>query len=118
MGCQDKVILDSHLTFSVCTHDVATGLLTDADFVPTYRVYEDEIAAAILTGSMTKIDDANTTGFYSKKIACTVANGFESNKSYIIYIESTVDSVVGSICYGFLVCEAASDIWNYSVREL
>ncbi len=75
--------------------------LTDADAVPSYRVYEDETAVPILTGNMAKLDDANTTGFYTEKIACTVGNGFEHGKSYTIYIEATVDGDTGGITFGF-----------------
>jgi len=103
MGCQSSVVLGRNLTFTVTTHDPDTGVLTDADAVPSYRVYEDETAVAILTGNMAILDNANTTGFYSEQIACTTANGFELNKSYNIYIEATVDSDTGGISYGFTV---------------
>jgi len=101
MGCQSEVTVGDNLTFSICTHDPDTGVLTDADSAPTYRVYEDETATPLLTGTMTKLDDANTTGFYTELIACTVANGFENGKTYTIYIAATVDSDTGGICYGF-----------------
>lgn len=101
MGCPTEVEIGDNLVFSVTTHDPDTGVLTDADSVPTYRVYEDETGTAILTGSMAKLDDANTTGFYSESIACTSGNGFENGKTYTVYIEATVDSDKGGICYGF-----------------
>lgn len=104
MGCQTKVTIGNNLTFSVTCHDPDTGVLTDADAAPPYRVYEEETAVAILTGkNMAKLDDANTTGFYSEQIACTTANGFEVGKSYNVYIEATVDSDTGGISYGFTV---------------
>jgi hypothetical protein len=101
MGCQSEVKLGNNLTFTVTTHDPDTGVLTDADGFPTYRVYEDETAAAILTGDMAKLDDVNTVGFYSEKIACTVGNGFEVGKSYTIYVEAIVDGDTGGIAYSF-----------------
>jgi hypothetical protein len=101
MGCQSQVDLGENLTFTITTHDPDTGVLTDADFAPTYRVYEDETAAALLNGTMTILDNVNTTGFYSELIACTAANGFEHNRSYNIYIEATVDGDTGGISYGF-----------------
>lgn len=110
MGCQATVTLGNNLTFTVTTHDPDTGAITDADSAPTYRVYEDETSTPILTGSMAKLDDANTTGFYSEQIACTTANGFESGKSYNIYIEATVDSDTGGISYGFTVIGAYTAI--------
>jgi hypothetical protein len=101
MGCPSQVVLGKTLKFSICTHDPDTGILTDAGSVPTYRIYEDETATPILTGSMAKLDDANTTGFYTEIIACSVANGFEHYKTYTIYIEATVDSDKGGISYEF-----------------
>lgn len=101
MGCPAFVKLGQDLKFTICTHDPDTGVLTDADSAPSYRVYEDETATAILTGSMAKLDDSNTTGFYSEIISCTAANGFEDKKNYSIYIEATVDSDTGGISFDF-----------------
>jgi hypothetical protein len=111
MGCPTEVEIGDNLTFSICTHDPDTGALTDAGSTPTYRVYEDvnETVMVGLSGNMdsgtgagnNEFDDANTTGFYMKQIACTAANGFEEGKSYTIYIEATVDGDKGGICYGF-----------------
>lgn len=101
MGCPTEVTIGNNLVFSVCSHDPDTGVLTDADAVPDYRVYEDETGTAILTGSMAKLDDANTTGFYTELIACTVANGFEAGKTYTVYIAATVDSDTGGVAYAF-----------------
>lgn len=104
------MVLGNNLIFSICTHDPDTGILTDADSDPTYRVYEDETAAAILTGTMAVLDTGNTTGFYTEQIACTTANGFETGKSYTIYIEATVDGDKGGIAYGFTVDSMMSAI--------
>ena len=110
MGCQSNVVLEQSVVFSICTHDPDTGVLTDSSPVPAYRVYEDETATPILTGNMAKLDDANTTGFYTETIACTAANGFEVNKSYTIYIAATVDSDEGGISFSFKV--DASSNWT------
>ena len=101
MGCPSECNIGDNLTFSICTHDPDTGVLTDADAAPPYRVYEDETDPPILTGNMAKLDDDDTTGFYTELIACTVANGFEDGKTYTIYIEATVDTDKGGICYSF-----------------
>jgi hypothetical protein len=103
MSVQSEVVLGKNLTFSCCVHDPDTGALADADANPTYRIYEDDTATPILTGTMAKLDDANTTGFYAKKIACTHANGFEVNKSYSIYIEASVVGDTGGIVFSFKV---------------
>jgi len=101
MGCPSEVYVGDNLVFSVCTHDPDTGVLTDADAVPTYRVYEDETGTAISNGSMAKLDDSNTTGFYPDLLACTAANGYEVGKTYTIYVSATVDSDTGGIAYSF-----------------
>jgi len=103
MGCPSNCLIGSSetLVFSICTHDPDTGILTDAGSVPAYRLYEDETAVPILTGSMAKLDDANTTGFYTESVAVTIANGFERGKTYTIYIEATVDGDTGGISYAF-----------------
>ena len=103
MGCPSQVVLGDNLVFSICTHDPDTGALTDSDAAPAYRIYEDETATPILTGSMAKLDDANTTGFYTELIACTTANGLEVGKTYTIYITATVDSDTGGITFAFQV---------------
>ena len=103
MGCQTTVELGNNLTFGVCTHDPDTGVLTDADAVPSYRIYEDETAVPILNDNMAKLDDDNTVGFYTELIACTTGNGFEPGKSYTIYISATVDGDTGGMTYAFRV---------------
>ena len=106
MGCQSKAQLNDNLTFGICCHDPDTGVLTDADFVPIYRIYKEEGATPILGGSMAKLDDANTTGFYTARIACTQRNGFQVGKTITIYIEATVDGDTGGMCYAFNVKSA------------
>lgn len=93
--------LDDLLTFPASTHRFDTGNGADADSVPTYRVYEDETGTPILTGSMAKLDDAGTVGFYSEQITLSAANGFEKGKAYTIYITATVNSVTGTTHHTF-----------------
>ena len=95
--------IDSVLTFPAITHRFDTGALTDADAAPSYRVYEDETATALLTGSMALLDTDNTTGFYSEAITLSAANGFELGKSYTIYITAAVNSVTGGQHHTFQI---------------
>lgn len=88
--------IDDLLTFYANTTRFDTGNATDADAVPSYRVYEDETATPILTGTMALLDSANTAGFYSEQITLSAANGFEKGKSYAIYIAATVNSIAGT----------------------
>jgi hypothetical protein len=93
--------IDDYLTFPVNTHTPATGAATDADAVPTYRVYEDDTGTPIENGSLAKLDDANTTGFYVLRIQLDAATGYEAGKSYTIYVSATVGSIVGTLSHTF-----------------
>ncbi len=117
MSCPSKVGLGDNVVFSICTHDPDTGVLADADGAPAYRVYEQETPTAILTGSMSKLDNPNTTGFYSELLACTVPNGFELDKTYTIYIEATVDSDTGGICFAFNIRIRLIGYWNFNANN-
>ena len=131
MGCPDFVIIGNNLKFSICTHDPDTGVLTDADAIPTYRIYEDDTEVAILNGDMdsgtgmgfNEFDDANTVGFYVKLIACTIANGFEDGKTYSVYIEATVDGDTGGISFEFIAytqlggITAGAITWVYTLTD-
>jgi len=103
MGCPTVTEIgdSSTLTFSITTHDPDTGIITDADESPVYRIYEDEISTAIAYGDMVTLDDMNTTGFYAKTIVISEANGYEHEKTYTIYITAVVDGNTGGITYGF-----------------
>jgi hypothetical protein len=100
MGCPAAVELGNNLSFGIATHDPDTGILTDADAVPTYEVYEEDGSVAILSGSMVK-RATGKTGRYKGIIACTSANGFEDSKSYTIEILATVDGDEGGISFSF-----------------
>jgi len=52
---------------------------------------------------MAKLDDANTTGFYSERVQLTAANGFEKAKSYSIYISAAVGAITGTMSHSFNV---------------
>lgn len=101
--------IDDYLTFCANTHDPDTGVATDADAVPAYRVYEDETGTPILIGTMTLLDDANTAGFYSEQIQLTVANDFEKGKCYTIYISAAVGGDAGTMHHNFQI-EAEVDV--------
>jgi hypothetical protein len=100
--------IDDLLTFVTVTQVFSTGVATDADSAPAYRVYEDETTTPILTGTMALLDSANTAGLYSEQITLSAANGFEKGKSYSIYISATVSSVAGATWRSFQI-QAAVD---------
>lgn len=109
--------IDDFLTFTCNTHDPETGAATDADSVPSYRVYEDETGTPILTGSMALLDSANTAGFYSERIQLTAASGFETGKTYTIYISATVNSTEGTISHSFQVEAALASAADLAVVD-
>lgn len=101
MSCQQQAIIGQSLTFTLQTKKGAAA--ADADSVPTYSIYEEETGTAIATGSMAKLDDAGTTGFYSEKVEITTAIGYELYKSYTIRIIATINSVEVVTLESFMV---------------
>ena len=95
--------IDDNLTVVINTHIASTGGATDATGSPTYRVYEDETGAAILNGTFAKLDDANTTGFYSEQVTLSAGNGFEKGKSYSLYASAVVGSQTGTTGFTFQI---------------
>jgi hypothetical protein len=89
------------ITFYANTHTASTGAAADADAVPTYRIYENEASAIISSGSMAKLDDAGTLGFYSEEITLSSASGYEAGKHYAVYITAAVSSVTGTMHHTF-----------------
>ncbi|HUT63433.1 MAG TPA: hypothetical protein VMZ04_05700 [Anaerolineae bacterium] len=120
MGCPTESYIGETLTFSICTHDPDTGVLTDADAAPIYWIYEDETGTSINASSpgsdvMAKLDDGQTVGLYSETVTISAANGYENGKSYTIYIKATVDSDTGGISYGF---KARTDLLDVVLADL
>jgi hypothetical protein len=95
--------IDNFVTFSCNTHNTSTGASADADAEPSYRVYEDETATPVATGTLSLLDSDNTTGFYSERLQLTAAAGFEKSKSYTIYISATVNSIAGTTSHSFQI---------------
>jgi hypothetical protein len=119
MGCPGECVLGDNLVFDITTHDADTAVLTDADELPTYRIYEENSDTAMLTGSMEKRDDPNTTGRYKKSIAFTTGNGFSAGKTYSILITGVVGGDTGGITYtvkGIAALEGANSV-TVTVQE-
>lgn len=100
--------IDDYITFTCNTHTPSSGAATDSDAAPTYSIYEDEIGTAIANGSLAKLDDASTTGFYSERVQLTAVIGYEKGKTYTIYISATVGGVTGTMSH-ILQVEAEVD---------
>lgn len=89
------------LYFYVNTHDPSTGAATDVDASgnPAYRIYRRENGTAVATGSMAKLDDTNTTGFYSEAVDVSAYAPGE----YVVYISATVGGVAATKSLVFTV---------------
>ena len=98
MACQEAVLLGKTLTFSIATHDTEYGRLSDADSLPTYKVY-DESNAFVLSGTMTKIDTTED-GYYYEELLCDEPD-FEDGGRYKLCIKAVVGYVIGGITYQF-----------------
>lgn len=95
--------INDTIRFVVNTHNPSTGAAVDADAVPSYRVYEENSSTPILTGNMELFDGSNTIGFYHQSFNANIANGFENNKSYKIFVSATVSGIVGTTSHYFKV---------------
>ena len=95
--------IDDNYVFYAVTTKFDTGVATDADAVPAYRIYEEETTTPILTGNMALLDSANTAGLYSEQVTLSAANGFEVGKCYCVHKAATVNSVAGASFESFVV---------------
>jgi len=94
-------IIDKTLTVSFTNEDS-----TDCDSVPTFEVYEDENGTAIASGSMAKLNDAGTIGFYSELLTLSAANGYETGKSYSMLMECAVSATNRQVTHSWDVITA------------
>ena len=81
----DLIILD------FTTHNSATGMVSDADFVPACEVFAGSNDSPILSPTVEK--RTNKTGNYKVLIEATVGNGFEVGKSYNVIVFATVNNI-------------------------
>src|SRR5688572_17272420 len=86
--------IDDVLRVHIQTSSVTTGAATDADAAPTWRVYEDDTATPVTTGSFSTLNAQ--VGFYVAAITLAAAIGYEVGKSYAIRTQATVGGVIGA----------------------
>ncbi len=98
--------IDDVLPVVMQCSDPATGAAMDATGTPTYKVYENGTNTAIDSGSLAKLDDANTTGAYDALITFAAGTGYEVNKGYYVLGFATVNSVVQEGPIGSFVVRA------------
>jgi hypothetical protein len=86
--------IDEYLAIPAVTHRFSSGVAY-APTAITYSIYEE--------GSATGLDENvdmvpaspfdSVTGFYYARRQLTAAAGFEANKTYVVLVKATVDSV-------------------------
>lgn len=109
MTCPSIAILGQNLTFYLQAVDTS-NVPIDCDALPSYKIYEAATDTEILSGTMAKLADAATTGFYAATVAITSANGFELWKSYAVRIAFEIAAVAVAKVYSFLISSSAVEV--------
>lgn len=95
------------------TRAFATGVPTQLAGTPALSVLEENNATPITSGVSLSVDRATVTGLNQATIIATSGNGYESGKSYAIYISTgTVGgtSVVGEVVGEFTIQASAAAV--------
>lgn len=96
------------------TRAFATGIPTVLAGTPVLKVLEENNATPISGAAVTvSVDSASVVGLNEAKIIATSGNGFETGKSYSIFISTgTVDSVsvIGEVVGQFTIAKSAAAI--------
>lgn len=95
-GSPVSVILNDTVYFEVPTHAPTTGMVTDADELPTFDVYEEADVDGLF-GSTNMIQRGGKTGEYYGSVQVLATNGFEIGKWYSIVVTATVGGVTGKL---------------------
>jgi len=103
MSVPQEIVLDDWFEWHVNTHNPSTGAETDADASPTYRLYEENVDAPIVAGSLAKRDDVNTVGYYFERLQASSENNIEVGKLYFIRTRAIVGGVAASHVDSFKV---------------
>jgi hypothetical protein len=96
--------LGDTITFDFTTHNPSTGMVQDADLLPTCEVFGDENDVAILTPVVVK--RSGKTGDYRVSIEATVGNGFEVGPTYNVICSVTVNLVSAKARVGVFVLDS------------
>lgn len=88
--------LNQHFELPFNTQDPSSGEQTDADALPTYRVYEEDNNVAVATGTCAKRDDDNTVGYYIARGQILEASGYEDFKLYFVRAQAIIAGVTGA----------------------
>ena len=68
-----------------------TGMVSDADFLPTCEIFEDTTDVPLLSPVVTK--RVGLTGDYRVSFTATIAGGFQVGKAYNVIVTVTVAGI-------------------------
>lgn len=107
--------LESTFYIKFTTRAFVTSIPTTLLGSPVLSVLEEDNATPITDGVSVSVDRASVDGLNEATIVATTANGYESGKSYALYISTgTVDSVsvVGEVVGEFSIDLLAAQVWD------
>ena len=98
--------IDEYLPIHITTNQFSTGaLLTTAN--AQYSIFEETNGTFSITEvvgpTALTMDFSGETGLHLGSVQLSAANTFEAGKSYVVWIEATVDSVVAGTSHGFRI---------------
>ncbi len=98
--------IDEYLPIHISTSQFSTGaLLTTAN--AQYSIFEETNGTFSVTEvvgpTALTMDFSGETGLHVGSVQLSAANTFEAGKSYVVWIEATVDSVVAGTSHGFRI---------------
>ena len=98
--------IDEYVPIHITTSQFSTGaLLTTAN--AQYRIYEETngtfSTTEVVGPTSLTMDFDGQTGLHVGSVQLSAANTFEVGKSYVIFVEATVDSVVAGTSHGFRI---------------
>ena len=100
------ITLEDTFRFPFTTRAFATGVPTVLAGTPVLSVLEENNATPITAGVTVSVDRASVVGLNEGTVIATAANGYETGKSYGVYISTgTVGgvSVVGEVVHEFTI---------------
>ena len=98
--------IDDYVPIHITTSQFSTGaLLTTAN--AQYSIFEETNGTFSVTEvvgpTALTMDFSGETGLHVGAVQLSAANTFEAGKSYVVWIEATVDSVVAGTSHGFRI---------------
>ncbi len=109
------ITLEDTFRHQFTTRQFSDGVPTQLAGSPVLSVLEENNATPITAGVSVSVDRASVTGLNEATVIATAANGYETLKSYSIYISTgTVGgvSVVGEVVGSFTIDKTAQAIWD------